>query len=118
MRTIQSMGKSPSSSHPTAIESVCAILTRLKKACVPGATYAYGLCHYRLFRGITLQLFTNSPAGGRVMELEKVVSMGISMVRVNVKLPFLHSFGPRALFLGLYTAGRTWPRYHSQRHQA
>ena len=32
------------------------------------------------------------------MELEKVVSMGISMVRVNVKLPFLHSFGLRALF--------------------
>ena len=33
------------------------------------------------------------------MELEKVVSMGIGMVRVNVKLPFLHSFGLRALFL-------------------
>ena len=47
---------------------------------------------------MTLQLFTDSLAGGRVMELEKVVSMGIGMVRVNVKLLFPHSFGLRALF--------------------
>ena len=32
------------------------------------------------------------------MELEKVVSMGIGMVRVDVKLLFPHSFGLRALF--------------------
>ena len=85
-------------SHPTAIERESAILTRLKKVCVPRVAHVYALCHYRLFRDMTLQLFVNSLVGGRLMELEKLVSMGISMVRVNVKLPFLHSFGLRALF--------------------
>ena len=87
-------------SYPSVIDKEFAILLQLQDANIPGIARVYGSCWVDRFRGISLELFTNSLATIGTMELEKVVVMGKGMVRVRSVL--LHSFGLRPLFRFLH----------------
>ena len=69
-------------SYPSVIEEGFAIPFQLQEADIPGIARVYGTCWVDRFRGISLELFADSLATNKTMELEKDVVMGKGMVRI------------------------------------